>query len=116
MQPKSLFLDVEANSYFGHVVNSSDSIQFAERELKERKEVALPPYTRIGIVDCDAKSAMIFKEQEFIMSVEYLSGRAYLKSNIEDGHKLSAFLNNLVKYRSLRKLKPWRVKIDPLDI
>jgi primosomal protein N' (replication factor Y) len=116
MQPKAIFMDCESNSYFANFANAPTSIQFAEIELKDRKEVGLPPFSRIALIDCDLKTAQTLEEQDFIKSLEFVNGRAYLKSNIEDGARLSSFLNNLLKYRSLRRLKAWTVKVDPLDL
>jgi hypothetical protein len=78
--------------------------------------VKLPPEYRLVTVECDSKSAGIFEEQEFIESVTYSAGRALIKVPIANGSKLSNFIHEIANYRSLRRLKPWSVKVDPLDI
>ena len=116
LRAKEYYIDLETNDYFSQAILNGDSMKLALNELRERTAVNLPPEFRIAIVECDAKSAAIFEEQNFISSVTYSGGRALLKANVKDGVKLSQFLQEIANYRSLRKLKPWNVKIDPLDI
>ena len=116
LEPLDFFIDVEYDDYFSQVMQMSDSYRSALRELGERSEALLPPNYRIAIIECDSKSATVLKEQPFIVSVSYASGRAIVKTKIEKANELSNFLQGVARYRSMKRLKPWNVKIDPLDI
>lgn len=113
---KNYYLEVDTSDYFAQVIQLGDAYVAAERELEERKLAKLPPEYRIVKVECDSKSAAVFEEEEFVESVTYSAGVALIKASIVNGSKLSAFIHDISNYRSLRKLKPWSVKVDPLDI
>jgi primosomal protein N' (replication factor Y) len=113
---KNYYLEVENSDYFAQVIQLGDSYKSALRELEERSLAKLPPEYRIVTVECDSKSAAVFEELDFVDSVTYSSGIAVIKAPIASGFKLSSFIHEVVNYRSLRKLKPWSVKVDPLDI
>jgi primosomal protein N' (replication factor Y) len=110
------YLDVEASDYFAQVFQSGDSFKIALKELTERTVAKLPPEFRIALIECDSKARSVLEDQPFVDSVTYLSGQALLKSSVKNGAKLSNFLQGIANYRSIKKLKPWNIKIDPLDI
>jgi primosomal protein N' len=116
LEPRDFYLDVEQGDYFAQVMQIGDSYRNSLNELSERDEALLPPNYRIAIIDCDAKAVNIFKEQPFIDSVSFAQGRAVIKCRIERASEMSNFLQGVARYRSLKRLKPWNVKIDPLDI
>jgi len=116
LNSESNYFDVQQTSYFGQVAALGNPIPSASAELKERDSAKLPPFYRVAVIDCDAKSASIFEEQNFFTSVDYGNGKAFLKYKVEEGARAVGFLTDLVRYRSLRKLKAWSVKVDPLDI
>lgn len=110
------YFEIESSDYFGQVIQLGDSLKPAERELEERVIAKLPPEYRIVTVDCDRKSAEIFQEQEFIDTVTFSGGITVIKTPVVNGARLSSFIQEIANYRSLRRLKPWSVKVDPLDI
>ena len=110
------FFNLPSSDYFSQNLLLGDSFKACVRELQEREVAKLPPFYRIAIIECDSKAVPIFEEQPFVHSVIFKKGRALIKVKIEDAARLSEFLQGLSKYRSLRKLKPWNVKVDPLDL
>jgi primosomal protein N' (replication factor Y) len=113
---KNNYFEIDSSDYFSQVMLIGDSLKSAERELVERKIAKLPPEYRIVTIDCDRKSAEIFQDQQFVDSVTYSGSVAVIKTPIINGAKLSSFIQEITNYRSLRRLKPWSVKVDPLDI
>ena len=107
LRSESNYFDVPLSSYFGQIAALGNPIPSANSELKERDSAKLPPFYRVAVIDCDAKSAGIFEEQSFFTSIDYGNGRAFLKFKVEEGTKAVKFLTDLVRYRSLRKLKAW---------
>ena len=113
---KNNYFEIDSSDYFSQVILIGDSFKSAERELAERNIAKLPPEYRIVTIDCDRKSAEIFQDQQFVDSVTYSGSVAVIKTPIINGAKLSSFIQEITNYRSLRRLKPWSVKVDPLDI
>ena len=116
LRANSFFLDIPSNDYFAQVINNGDPYKAALKELMERRTANLPPWYRIVYFQCDSKFVPTLEEQPFISAVHYEKGTALIKSKVEDSSDLVSFLQSISKYRSLRKLKPWNVKVDPLDI
>ena len=116
LRANSYFLDIPSNDYFAQVINNGDPYKAALKELMERRTANLPPWYRIVYFQCDSKFVPTLEEQPFISAVHYEKGTALIKSKVEDSSDLVSFLQSISKYRSLRKLKPWNVKVDPLDI
>ena len=111
-----MYIESEASSYFSQAIQLGDSYRSAFRELGERTEAKLPPDFKFIVIDCDSKSAEIFKVQEFVDSVNFSSGKTVIRVPMKNAAKFMEFLQDILNYRSLKKLKPWNVKVDPLDI
>ena len=116
LRANSYFFDIPSNDYFAQVINSGDPYKASLNELRERQSANLPPWYRIVYFQCDSKFVPTLEEQAFISAVHFEKGIALIKSKVEDSSELISFLQSISKYRSLRKLKPWNVKVDPLDI
>ena len=116
LQPKSLFLELKESDYFARALQLGNSYQDALKELADRQSAKLPPDYKIVLIEADSRAAEVFAEQNFIESVNYQAGRVIVKTKVENLGKLTALIREIVNYRSIRKLKPWGVKIDPIDI
>lgn len=116
LQATEYFLNLPSNDYFANLMVMGSPYKSALKEYEEREVVKLPPNYRIVVIECDSKAVSILESQPFVFSVHYGNGRALVKSKIEDGAALTSFIQGISKYRSMRKLKPWNVKVDPLDV
>ena len=114
--PKDVYLEIPSDSYFSQTALKNDPVKAAVEELKEREELNLPPYSRVAKFDCDIKFSDTLRDQTFISEVQYSKGRAVIKFPLVDGEKFIIFCMSVLKIRSLKKLKPWKLEVDPLEI
>ena len=113
---KNLYLDVSQDTYFAQIALRNQVIKAAQEELAERRSLNLPPHLRMAKLECDAKFVEVLKEQNFIFEVQFVQGVAIIKFELSNGNKFIEFLSGVSKVRALKKLKPWKLEIDPLEV
>ena len=113
---KNLYLEVSEDTYFAQIALRNQVIKAAQEELAERRSLNLPPHLRMAKLECDAKFVEVLKEQNFIFEVQFVQGVAIIKFELSNGNKFIEFLSGVSKVRALKKLKPWKLEIDPLEV
>jgi primosomal protein N' (replication factor Y) len=104
-----------------------DPFGLAEREAEQRAALALPPATRVAVVDCSPGEELALPGGQGEPGMDVLGpvprllrdgepgDRYVLRVPRERGRELAALLSDWQRDRSAHRASPARVQLDPLD-
>jgi primosomal protein N' len=100
-------------------------------ELKERRDLNLPPFCRIGILMGDTSAirqlARNLEENELFSAIAIQENfsqaaesrgksRLVLRCEISKSSEFSEFFRDLARYRGIKSLAPLQLRLDPFTI
>jgi primosomal protein N' len=100
-------------------------------ELNERKDLNLPPFCRIAVVQGDTSairqlarnlegndlfSAVALQENFEAPTGSKGKSRLVLRSEISRSSEFSEFFRDLARYRGIKGLAPFQLRMDPFSI
>jgi primosomal protein N' len=115
----SLYLDLPTKNRLSQAAALQDSMLGLTQLLQERREVKLPPYWRIFVLECEGISRVIegIKTEHHNLAISYLSkSSAVVRIPVEESVSATESLKLLQKYRSISRKPLLHIQIDPYQI
>jgi primosomal protein N' (replication factor Y) len=127
----TMHLDMPSENALSQALLRNDVYGNSLIELSDRKDLALPPYYRIGILtgkksairelarnlggnDLFASSTIQEKQESTLGNPE--NSRLILRCEISRSNEFSEFFRDLARYRGIKGLSPLQLRLDPFSI
>jgi len=117
-----IFISLPQVHPISRAIADNDVDHFLAQTLADRAAVELPPYYRFALIEMDNKSSASFitaADQSGIFSmitpvtIDSLHTRVILRAPVERSAQFSDFFLSLSRYRSLKGLSSFDLRIDP---
>ena len=117
-----IFLSLPASHPLAGALSQGNATNFLAATLADRSEVQLPPFFRFAIVELGNENLATFivaAQESSIFSMitpialDELHTRVILRAPVEQSVEFSAFFLSMLRYRSLKGLPGFTVRIDP---
>jgi len=127
----TLFIDLASDNALSQSLLKDDVYGSSLAELKERKDLNLPPFCRIGILMGDTSAvrqlarnlgenelfSAIAIQENFSQAAESRGkSRLVLRCEISKSSEFSEFFRDLARYRGIKSLAPLQLRLDPFTI
>ena len=126
-----MFIDLASDNALSQSLLKGDVYGSSLAELKERKDLNLPPFCRIGILmgetsairqlarnleDNELFSAIAIQENFSQAAESRGKSRLVLRCEISKSSEFSEFFRDLARYRGIKSLAPLQLRLDPFTI
>jgi primosomal protein N' (replication factor Y) len=126
-----MYLDLASDNLLAQGLLKNDSYANSLTELNERKDLNLPPFCRIAAVQGDTSairqlarnlegndlfSAVALQENFEDPAGSKGKSRLVLRSEISRSSEFSEFFRDLARYRGIKGLAPFQLRMDPFSI
>ena len=126
-----MYLDLASDNVLGQGLIKNDAYANSLTELNERKDLNLPPFCRIAVVQGDTSairqlarniegndlfSAVALQENFEDPTGSKGKSRLVLRSEISRSSEFSEFFRDLARYRGIKGLAPFQLRMDPFSI
>jgi primosomal protein N' (replication factor Y) len=127
----AMYLDLAADNLLSQGLIRNDAYASSIIEIKERENLNLPPFCRIGILQGktsairelarnlegnDLFSAVALQENLRESAGEKGEARLVLRCDIARSHEFSDFFRDLARYRGIKGLSSFQLRMDPFSI
>ena len=127
----AIYLDLASDNSLAQGLIKNDVYSNSLLELAERKDLHLPPFCRIAVLqgetsalrqlarnleDNDLFVAIAFQEKIESTSNSKGESRLVLRSEIARSNDFSEFFRDLSRYRGIKGLSPLQLRMDPFSI
>ena len=126
-----MYLDLASENVLAQGLIKNDAYANSLTELNERKDLNLPPFCRIAVVQGDTSairqlarnlegndlfSAVALQENFEDPTGSKGKSRLVLRSEISRSSEFSEFFRDLARYRGIKGLAPFQLRMDPFSI
>ena len=126
-----MHLDLASENVLAQGLIKNDAYANSLTELSERKDLNLPPFCRIAVVQGDTSAirqlARNLEENDLFSAVAFQENfedptgskgksRLVLRSEISRSSEFSEFFRDLARYRGIKGLAPFQLRMDPFSI
>ena len=126
-----MYIDLASDNVLAQGLLKNDSYANSLSELNERKDLDLPPFCRIAVVQGDTSairqlsrnlegndlfSAVALQENFEDPAGSKGKSRLVLRSEISRSSEFSEFFRDLARYRGIKGLAPFQLRMDPFSI
>ena len=126
-----MYLDLASENLLAQGLIKNDAYANSLTELSERKDLNLPPFCRIAVVQGDTSairqlarnlegndlfSAVALQENFEDPTGSKGKSRLVLRSEISRSSEFSEFFRDLARYRGIKGLAPFQLRMDPFSI
>jgi primosomal protein N' (replication factor Y) len=126
-----MYIDLASDNVLAQGLLKNDSYANSLSELNERKDLDLPPFCRIAVVQGDTSairqlsrnlegndlfSAVALQENFEDPAGSKGKSRLVLRSEISRSSEFSEFFRDLARYRGIKGLTPFQIRMDPFSI
>ena len=126
-----MYIDLASDNVLAQGLLKNDSYANSLSELNERKDLDLPPFCRIAVVQGDTSairqlsrnlegndlfSAVALQEYFEDLAGSKGKSRLVLRSEISRSNEFSEFFRDLARYRGIKGLAPFQLRMDPFSI
>jgi len=126
-----IYLDLASDNVLAQGLMKNDAYANSLTELNERKDLNLPPFCRIAVVQGDTSairqlarnlegndlfSAVALQENFEDPTGSKGKSRLVLRSEISRSSEFSEFFRDLARYRGIKGLAPFQLRMDPFSI
>ena len=126
-----MHLDLASENVLAQGLIKNDAYANSLTELSERKDLNLPPFCRIAVVQGDTSairqlarnlegndlfSAVALQENFEDPTGSKGKSRLVLRSEISRSSEFSEFFRDLARYRGIKGLAPFQLRMDPFSI
>jgi len=126
-----IFVDLESNHPISQQLIRANAYDAALLEIKDREVLKLPPFTRIAIISGESAAirqlATQLEDNSLLHTVAVQplldksetgksQSRLILRANIVDSKDFSDFLRDLARYRGIKGLTSFQIRMDPFAI
>ncbi len=126
-----IYLDLARDNALSQGLLRNDAYENSLDELKERKNLNLPPFYRMAILQGETSAIRelarkldgndLFDAVALQENFEESAGskgksRLVLRCEISRSHEFSEFFRDLARYRGIKALAPLQLRIDPFSI
>ena len=126
-----IFVDLESNHPISQQLIRANAYDAALLEINDREVLNLPPFTRIAIISGESAAirqlATQLEDNSLLHTVAVQplldksetgksQSRLILRANIVDSKDFSDFLRDLARYRGIKGLTSFQIRMDPFAI
>jgi primosomal protein N' (replication factor Y) len=127
----TMYLDLVSDNALAQALIKNDVYRNSVKELAERKDLNLPPFCRIGILQGDTSAirqlARNLEENDLFSAIALQENfdeaggnkgksRLVLRCEISRSQEFSEFFRDLSRYRGIKGLTPLQLRMDPFSI
>ena len=127
----TMYLDLVSDNALAQALIKNDVYGNSVKELAERKDLNLPPFCRIGILQGDTSAirqlARNLEENDLFSAIALQENfdqaggnkgksRLVLRCEISRSQEFSEFFRDLSRYRGIKGLAPLQLRMDPFSI